>query len=236
MLRFILVIIINLPLCVYFYFKAKRALKKSDEERFRAVKWIIHLICKKIRATVESYGEENLPEKDGYALLINHQGRFDGLAVIESSSRRVSFLADANRSNFPVQKTVVDALGCVRIDKTSLARTREALDKLRESLKSGLNIAVFPEGIYGDNKNTLQEFKTGAIGTIMEAGCPIVPVCLYDTYKVYGVNSLKKVSCQVHYLTPITYDEYKDLTKSELAELVKQRIGEKIAEIDGKNK
>lgn len=31
---------------------------------------------------------------------------------------------------------------------------------------------------------------------------PIVPVALIDSYKVFGVNSLKKVNTQVHFLEP----------------------------------
>ena len=62
--------------------------------------------------------------------------------------------------------------------------------------------------------------------------CPVVPVCLYDTYKVYNVNSLKKVKCSVHYLDPIYYDEYKELGLKQISELVKERIRIKIEELD----
>lgn len=238
MLRFIIIIILNIPFCIRAYFRAKKTLDKHlpVRERYETIRTIIGTICKRCRVTVISSGAENLPEKDGYALLINHQGRFDGLAVIESSERQISFLSDYKRSNFPVQKTIIDALGCVRIDKTSLSQTRDALANLTSALADGQNVAVFPEGVYGDNKNTLQDFKTGAVGAVMNAECPIVPVCLYDTYKVYGVNSLKKVSCQVHFLTPISYGEYKEMSKTELCDLVKSRIQNKIDELDKNTK
>ena len=238
MLRFILIIALNIPFCIRSYFRAKKMLKRrlTVKERYQAIRKIIETICVRNRVTVISSGAENLPEKDGYAMLINHQGRFDGLAVISASERQISFLADDKRSNFPIQKNVIDALGCVRIDKSSLSHTREALAKLSDTLRGEQNVAVFPEGIYGENKNELQEFKTGAVGAIMNAECPIVPVCLYDTYKVYGINSLKKVSCQVHFLNPIYFDEYRNLSKTELCALVKSRIGDKIDELNGKIK
>ena len=230
MLRFIISIIF----CIRSYFRAKKTLKARlpVRERYGTIRKIIGTVCKRSRVTVVSSGAEKLPDDDGYALLVNHQGRFDGLAVIQGSERQVSFLADASRADFPVQTTVIDALGCVRIDKSSLSHTRDALENLSMAIKSGQNVAVFPEGIYGDNKNTLQEFKTGAVSAVMGAECPIVPVCLYDTYKVYGINSLKKVSCQVHFLDPIYYDEYKSMTKTALCELVKSRIQNKIDELN----
>lgn len=236
MLRFIVIIIIFFPYCIAFYFKAKRAVKNKNmtvNERYGIVREMICKICKKSRITVNTYGAENLPKEDGYALAPNHQGRFDGLAIIKSSERNISFLIDEKRSNMPIEKTIVDALGCVRIDRSDLAKVRNSLRQLGGVIKSGRNIAVFPEGQWSDNKNELQEFKTGALSVLSNIGCPIVPVCLYDTYKVYGINSLKKVSCQVHFLSPIYYEEYKDMSRSELGDLIKQRISEKLNELKG---
>ena len=44
-------------------------------------------------------------------------------------------------------------------------------------------------------------------------------------------NSLKPCVTQIHYLKPIEYDEYKDLNKTKLSELVKERIQEKLDEL-----
>ena len=237
MLRFILAIIVFFPYCIYFYFKARKAVRDKNAtatERYGVVRQIITTICKKSRITVNSFGSENLPEKDGFVLISNHQGRFDGLAHIAGNERCVSFLIDEKRSNMPIEKTVVDALGCVRIDRTNLEKTRASLSKLKEEVGNGRNIVIFPEGGWAKNGNNLQEFKTGAIGTVISCKCTIVPVCLYDTYKVYGVNSLKKVSCRIHYLTPIPYSEYENMTRAEIADLIKERINEKLTELKSK--
>ena len=84
---------------------------------------------------------------------------------------------------------------------------------------------------YDDNHNELQDFQTGCLKFLYKTKSTIVPICLYDTYKVFGTNSLKPVTCEIHYLAPILYSEYKDLSKVELAELVKSRIQEKLDEI-----
>ena len=237
MLRFILMIVIFFPHCIYFYILARRAVKNKEataQNKYDVVRKIISVICKKSRITVHTYGTENLPKENGYSLMVNHQGRFDGLALIKSSERRISFLIDETRSNVPIEKTVVDALGCIRMNKSDLASMRRAMRDTVNAIENGGNVAVFPEGIYGDNKNELQEFKTGAISFVEQAKRPIVPVCLYDSYRVYGINSLRPVSCQVHYLEPITYDEYKDLSKDELTALIKSRMADKLEELKSK--
>ena len=65
---------------------------------------------------------------------------------------------------------------------------------------------------------------------LKDVKCPIVPIAIYDTYKVFNVNSLKKVTCEVHYLDPIYYDEYKELSKPEIAALIKSKIQAKLEE------
>ena len=58
----------------------------------------------------------------------------------------------------------------------------------------------------------------------MKAKCPIVPVAIIDSYKAFDTGSTENVNVQVHYLEPITYDEYKMLKTTEVAEIVKEKI------------
>ena len=58
----------------------------------------------------------------------------------------------------------------------------------------------------------------------MKAKCPVVPMAFVDCFKVLDQKGSKPVKVQLHYLTPICYEEYKDLKPAELADLVKGRI------------
>ena len=44
-------------------------------------------------------------------------------------------------------------------------------------------------------------------------------------------NTFERVDTQVHFLKPIFYSEYGELKKKEVAELVKSRIEERMAQI-----
>lgn len=55
-----------------------------------------------------------------------------------------------------------------------------------------------------------------------------MPVAIIDSYKPFGVNSLRRVKTQVHFLAPIFFEEYAQLNTREIAELVKSRISEKV--------
>ena len=55
---------------------------------------------------------------------------------------------------------------------------------------------------------------------------------VYDSYKSMNSDTFEKVTTQVHYLTPIPYEEYKELKKPEISELVKSHIAAKLEEIE----
>ena len=58
----------------------------------------------------------------------------------------------------------------------------------------------------------------------------IVPVALVDSFKSFDTNSIKPVTVQVHFLEPMYYEDYKEMKTTEIAELVKNKIQEKINE------
>ncbi|MBQ5376260.1 MAG: 1-acyl-sn-glycerol-3-phosphate acyltransferase, partial [Lachnospiraceae bacterium] len=73
-------------------------------------------------------------------------------------------------------------------------------------------------------------FKPGSFKVALKAKAPIVPIALIDSYKVYNSYHLGPVTTYVHYLKPIPYEEYKNMRTNEIAEMVRQRILDKIAE------
>lgn len=85
---------------------------------------------------------------------------------------------------------------------------------------------IFPEGGYEDNKNEVQDFLPGAFKCSVRSRTPIIPVVLEDSYKVFGINSLRRIRTEVHFLKPLYYEEYEKLNTTEIARLVRERISE----------
>ena len=52
----------------------------------------------------------------------------------------------------------------------------------------------------------------------------ITTILTLNHFKVFDNNTIKKVKVQIHYLKPIEYEEYKELSTNELAQLVQKRI------------
>ena len=144
----------------------------------------------------------------------------------------MSLLAIKSRINFPMYREMFAMLNGIVVDPDNMRNQIKLMKEMGDRLAKGESFLVFIEGKYGDNGNSLQEFKTGVLHPAYQSHCPITPIVLYDSYKVFSVSSLKKIYPEVHYLKQITYEEYKDLSKKELADLIKMRMQEKIDELD----
>ena len=205
--------------------------KYTFEERFNVFAESVIIVNRSGRIYPKIYGYENIPQETKL-FLSNHQGKFDGLGITEAlKDIPFSFLADKAMIDYPFYNRTPELIGVKLIDKSDYKSQYNAILKMGEDLEAGINHLAFPEGDYYDNHNNLTEFHSGCLKSAYMSKCTIVPICLYDSWKVFGKSSFKKIYPEIHFLKPISYDEYKDLSRKELAELVKSRINDKLIEI-----
>ena len=116
------------------------------------------------------------------------------------------------------------------IDREDIKQSMQVIINVIKEVKEGRNYLIFAEGTRSKQGNHPQEFKGGSFKAAIKAKCPIVPVALIDSYKAFDTGSIKQLKVQVHFLTPISYEEYKDMKSTEIAAEVKSRIEKTIAE------
>lgn len=233
-LRFKLVVLASVPLLLYSVPKGKRMLKNRDQytnsERHKHALHIVNYVKNRCNVDMRVYGKENIPEGDGIVFYSNHQGKFDALGVLLSVDKEVGMLWAKKTADMPLCEIVAPLTDSVIIDLDHKRDSVRAILELTEKIKAGGNYLIFPEGRYIDNGNHLIDFQTGCFAPAIKTGATIVPVAVYDSYRALNINTLTKERPEVHYLKPITAEEYKGLSKQELCELVRSRIEEKLAE------
>ncbi|MBQ4090969.1 MAG: 1-acyl-sn-glycerol-3-phosphate acyltransferase [Clostridia bacterium] len=233
-MRLTFVILINfIPLLFYvpkMAYMAKHPEKYSLEARYAFAQKLISTLQKHGRIKTEAEGLENLPESGGYMMFANHQGQYDAIGVLSAHKKPCSMLIDERRYKIILMKQAIDMLEGQSIDKESTRSQMGALKAIAEAVKDGRPYLVFPEGIYykGQGNNT-NEFKRGCFLAAIKAKCPIVPVTLIDSYKVFEKNTLKPVSSKVVFHKPIPYEEYKDMKAQEIADKVRATIDAELA-------
>lgn len=203
--------------------------KISFEEAYAYIKKVTIATNKAGRVKIESYGLENIPEKNGFVFFPNHQGLYDVLAFLESCPVPFAFVIKKEASKIILLKQVTDALGSLSIDREDIRQSMKVIAKMTEEVKGGKNFLIFAEGTRSKAGNKLLDFKGGSFKSAVKAQCPIVPCALIDAFKPFDEKSVKPVTVKLIYLPPIYYEEYRNMKTVEIAAEVKNRIEKAIA-------
>lgn len=198
--------------------------KQGIKAAYEYVRSKIRRINRTGKIEIESFGLENLPEKDGFVITPNHQGMFDVLAFIESCEKPFSFVYKKELENTPCLKNVFKSLNAIPMDRKDLRQSMRVIQEMTKRVTEGENFIIFAEGTRSKMGNKMLPMKAGSFKSAVKAKAPIVPCALVDSFKPFDEKSLKKVTVKVYYLEPLYYDEYKDMTTQEIAEEVKRRI------------
>lgn len=238
-LRFYYVIFANLfrapYMLPYMSYMGAHPEKYSEERRYKMVNHIIDLMKKSGNIYTKGYGTENLPKEGGYIMYPNHQGKYDVLGMIHTHKKPCSFVMDEKRSHMPLVHQVVDLLQSKRMVLDDVRQSFQVINEVAEEVKQGKRYIIFPEGGYDEKKgNQVEKFKAGTFKSAVKAKCPIVPVALIDSYKVFLGHTLKRIETQVYYLKPLYYEDYKGLTTAQIANLVQEHITQAVNYVLGK--
>lgn len=200
----------------------------TEQERYGFLRHAVTCVNKSGRVKIEVYGQEFLPEQDGFILFPNHQGLFDVLAIIEANPHPFGVVVKKEVANIFLVKQVVRLLRGLSIDREDVRSSIKIINQMAEEVKGGRNYLIFAEGTRSRKGNEILDFKGGTFKSAVNARCPIVPVALIDSFKPFDIPSIKKEIVQVHFLKPIVYDQYVGMKTMEIARTVQKQIQEEI--------
>lgn len=214
--------------------KIKKMTKDKNvtmEEKYDYLHGIIKTVVDGSKVELKCYGLENLPEEQGYLITPNHQGLFDALALLSTHPKPMTAVVKQELADAKIVGDVIKFLDALPIDRSNLRASMKVIKEVTKRLENGVNFVIFPEGTRCKQGNKMLEFKGGTFKSVIDAKKPIVPVALIDCYKAFDEDSKEPMTAQIHYLKPMYYDEYKDMTSVEVAKEVQSRIQKCIDEM-----
>ena len=133
-------------------------------------------------------GAENLPEEGGAILASNHLSFSDSFFLPLEVERRVTFLAKGDYFTGRGIKGKLTAaffkgINQVPVDRSGGRASEAALNKGVEILKSGELLGIYPEGTRSPD-GRLYRGKTGIARMALEAGVPVIPVAMINTFEI----------------------------------------------------
>ncbi len=204
----------------------------SEEENYTYLRYITAELMQTGHIRTQCYGMEHLPQDGGYWLCPNHQGKFDAFGIISAHEKPCTAVMDEEKSRIIFINEIVDMQRGKRLELNNPRKAIAVIDAIAKEVEEGRRYILFPEGGYTkETKNTPGEFKPGCFRIALRSKRPIVPVVLIDSYKVYNSWQLTPVTTQVHFLPPIYYEEFKDMKTVQIANMVRERIVDKMQEL-----
>ncbi|MGN1267135.1 MAG: lysophospholipid acyltransferase family protein [Dorea sp.] len=230
MKRILLMVLRNLFIVPGLWFKLCHYAKHTDEypeqEKYDHIQKILKIAVESGNIDLQAHGVENIPTDSNFLMYGNHQGMFDVLAIVATCDRPLAAVLKKELKDIPFLKQIIACTHSFPMDREDVKQSLAVILNVIKELKKGRNFLIFPEGTRSRDGNKMLEFHGGSFKCATKTGVPILPVALIDSYKVLDEKGCKPVKVQIHYLKPITADEYEGMNTVELAAMVRARIEE----------
>ena len=131
---------------------------------------------------IESHGTENLPSEGAVVLASNHVTNFDIFPMQLGISRPIFFMAKEELMRNPIMEYVLRKGGVFPVYRGS--KDEWAKRHAEKVLEHGRVLGLFPEGTRSKGRG-LRTAKTGTARFALKANCPIVPMAISESHRVF---------------------------------------------------
>lgn len=217
---------------------AKHPEKYSIDKRYKKLRKLLRNVSNGFNVEYYVTGLENLPNET-YYIVANHLSSFDPLALISIIEKPSTFVAKKEVLKMPFIGTAVKDIDGKFIDRKDLKQSLKVMLKVEDDLKAKQkNWIIFPEGTRNkDPLMNIKEFHHGTFRPAFRSKTPIVPVCLYGTFRVFKSKpSYKKYPVFISFLKPLYPSDYEHMTTNEIAKYchdeIQKELNYKIRRLD----
>jgi 1-acyl-sn-glycerol-3-phosphate acyltransferase len=162
--------------------------------------------------TVEVAGREHFDTAATYLVMSNHQSHYDVpvLYSVLGQQKSLRMIAKIELFDLPFFGRAMKEAGFIAIDRQSRKAAIDSLRRARETMQSGINVWIAPEGTRSPTGELLP-FKKGGFHLALDVREPILPVTVQGTRGALprgASRSTKGASVRVTIHRPIDVGPY----------------------------
>lgn len=180
---------------------------------------------------VRIVGSEHFSKDKPVIYAANHASYMDAVISLAIMPVGTRFVAKKELFTAPIIGTLMQKLGYLSVDRTSLSKGLEDTIEIAAALKEGHSVLIFPEGTFGYAAG-LRPFRLGAFKIAAEVPVPVVPVAIRGARKILRdgswlmqPNRIKITLCEA--IRP-QGSEWQDITR--LRQAVRAKIAQHCGE------
>src|SRR6516225_3126801 len=154
------------------------------EPTFRTLEILARLIVLATGTRITYNGDENIPDRGGAVIAINHTSYVDFLPAalaVHRRRRRLRFMIKAEMQQVKVVNFLIKHTRTIPVDRGAGS---DAYAVAVQRLREGELVGVYPEATISRSFE-LKEFKTGAARMATEANVPIVPIIVWGAHRIW---------------------------------------------------
>ena len=175
---------------------------------------------------VRHYGQDKFEKGENYVVVINHNAYADIPVSAPGIPTANKTLAKAELSKVPFFGYVYKH-GSILVDRKSRKSRYESYDKMKNVLKLGLHLCLYPEGTRNKTDKLLADFKDGAFKIAIEEQKDILPGVILGTKNILDLNKVMYAwpnKIEFHFLDKISVDGYELKDTNELKEKTREQM------------
>ncbi|MEI7942577.1 MAG: lysophospholipid acyltransferase family protein [Candidatus Riflemargulisbacteria bacterium] len=164
---------------------------------------------------------------------MNHQSDLDILIALALLPTGFLFVAKEELLKAPLIGSLIRMAEYITIDRNNARRSTETLDRIKDELKSGHSVLVFPEGTRSVD-GEIQKVKRGGLQVAFQTRTEVVPVINDPLYKILNKTEKNIIHQKVKTSIgkPISFDwnndsrNYSIDSAFELEKIMKEMLSE----------
>lgn len=170
-------------------------------------------------------GLENLDPKQHYVFMANHSSYFDIACLFYASQRRLHFIAKQELGRQFFTGYMLRKLQIIFIDRSNAQRSSASMRQAIETIKSGKDIAIFPEGTR-TKTGKLGVFKKGGFKMAIQSQTPIVPVIIENSARAWARNNItfRPTTVTVRFEKPVETKGLQESDTQALCDTVREKF------------
>lgn len=225
----VLFLICSIPIFFVEWIIGKFNMEAKQKSSLAIVNWAFKgvIFLSGIKVTV--IGEENVPKDTPVLYVGNHHSIFDIVVTYVRVPNLTGYVAKKEIAKVPLLSTWMHYLNCLFLDRKDIKAGAKMIIDAVHKIKDGISIFIFPEGTRSKVEEETLPFHEGSFKIATKAKCPIVPVVLINTNRIFEDHFpwIKKTHVTIEYCKPIILDEMPDDIKKSPANYVRNIIVEK---------
>lgn len=236
MIRLILValfllcfLILGSPLLIAEWIIGKRNPDMKSHSSLAIVKWAFRVIIRLAGVNVIIKGEEHIPMDTAVLYVGNHRSYFDVILTYVRVPRLTGYISKKEMEKIPFLSSWMRNLHCLFLDRKDVKQGLKIILQAVEKVKSGISIAIFPEGTRNREPDCLLPFHNGSFKIAEKGDVPIIPMSIVGTGAIWEdhLPLMKKSTVIIEYCEPVYIKNLDKETRKDVGKYVSDIILEK---------